>query len=135
MQIFLRILKELGIAIIFILLIVAILAFAFKDKVPFGTEVPEAVKYTVVDRDDFKVGDAGVEDKKNPDQVYQTSAKQLEEYITEKIVSPGRIAPFDSIESVPDVPSEIVSSKTNVPEESLSGTESGQDSTRELTLE
>lgn len=135
MQIFLRILKELGIALIFILLIVAILAFAFRDKVPFGTDVPEAVNYTVVNREDFKVGDTGVEDKKNPDQVYQTSAKQLEEYITEKIVSPGRIAPFDSIESVPDVPSETVSTKTNVSDETLSNTADGQASTEESTLE
>lgn len=132
MQVFLRILKELGIAIIFILLIVAILAFAFRDKVPFGTEVPEAVSYTAINQKDYVVADSAVEEAKSPDQIYKTSVKQLEEYITEKIVSPGRIAPFGSIDGAKDVPSEKVSDKSAI-QNSSSG--NSQIFTNESTLE
>lgn len=137
MQIFLRILKELGIAIIFILLILAILAFAFRDKVPYGTEVPKSVEYVNIDKKDYDVrGD--VENKENPTQTYQTSIEQLEEYLTEKIVSPGRFAPFDPIASVPDVPSEIVLNMSNLLVTEGSGTVSTNvdfSLTEESTLE
>lgn len=133
MQIFLRILKELGIAIIFILLIVAILAFAFRDKVPFGTEVPEAVKYTAIDREAYTAVSTGIEEQKNPDQIYQTSAKQLEQYLTEKIVSPGRIEPFDTIESVSDIPEELVKNRFNI--DGGFTDDDGQVSINESTLE
>ena len=113
MQIFLRILKELGIAIVFVLIILAVLAVAFYDKVPYGTEVPESIKYTNIERDEYNVrGD--VEDKFNPTLTYQTSNKQLEEYLTEKMVSPGRFAPFDPVTSVPDVPTDRVQSMSNM---------------------
>lgn len=132
MQVFLRILKELGIAIIFILLIVAILAFAFRDKVPFGTEVPEAVSYSAISKKDFIVADSAVENAKSPDQIYKASVKQLEEYITEKIVSPGRIAPFGSTSGEADLPSEKVADKSAIQD---STTLNSQIFTNESTLE
>lgn len=136
MQIFTRILKELGIAILFMLLILAILAFAFRDKVPYGTKVPDSIDYANIDKKDYDVrGD--VEDKTNPTQTYQTSTAQLEAYLTEKIVSPGRFAPFDPIDSVPDVPSETILNMSDM----LTTDENGnvltgvQNSTTESTLE
>lgn len=107
MQIFKRILKELGIALLFLLLILAVLAFVFYDKVPFAKQVPEPVDYANINRDDYKArGD--LEEQANATQVFETSSSQLEEYLTEKIVSPGRFDPFNPINSVSDIPSDIV---------------------------
>lgn len=112
MQIFMRILKELGIALLFLLLILAVLAFAFYDKVPFGKQIPESIKYTNINKDDYKPkGD--VEDKANATQTYETSTSQLESYLTEKIVSPGRFDPFNPINSVSDVPTEKINGSVN----------------------
>ena len=113
MQIFMRILKELGIALLFLLLILGVLAFAFYDKVPFGTKVPEPIDYANINRDDYNVR-GNVEDQANATQTYETSTSQLEEYLTEKIVSPGRFDPFNPIESVSDVPTEIVNGNAGV---------------------
>ncbi|MBO5179646.1 MAG: hypothetical protein J6B87_04805 [Clostridia bacterium] len=108
MQIFMRILKELGIALLFLLLILGILAFAFYDKVPYGTKVPDPIDYASINKDEYNIrGD--LEDQANATQTYETSTSQLEEYLTEKIVSPGRFDPFNPINSVSDVPSEKVS--------------------------
>lgn len=107
MQVFKRILKELGIAILFLLLILGVLAFAFYDKVPFGREVPDSIDYTNIDKSKYDVrGD--VEDRASATQTYQTSVGQLESYLTEKIVSPGRFEPFAPVDSVSDVPNERV---------------------------
>ena len=113
MQIFMRILKELGIALLFLLLILGVLAFAFYDKVPFGTKVPEPIDYANINRDDYNVR-GNVENQANATQTYETSTSQLEEYLTEKIVSPGRFDPFNPIESVSDVPTEIVNGNAGV---------------------
>ncbi|MBR4111259.1 MAG: hypothetical protein IKK43_06220 [Clostridia bacterium] len=107
MQIFMRILKELGIALLFLLLILGALAFAFYDKVPFGKKVPDSVKYTRINKDDYNVR-GNVEDQASATQTFETSSSQLESYLTEKIVSPGRFDPFNPIESVSDIPTETV---------------------------
>lgn len=107
MQVFKRILKELGIAILFLLLILGVLAFAFYDKVPFSREVPDSIDYTNIEKSKYDVrGD--VEEQKNATQTYQTSVGQLESYLTEKIVSPGRFEPFAPVNSVSDIPNERV---------------------------
>lgn len=123
MQIFMRILKELGIALLFLLLILGVLAFAFYDKVPFGTKVPEPIDYANINKEDYSVR-GNLEDQANATQTYETSSSQLESYLTEKIVSPGRFDPFNQIQSVSDIPSETVAGNINsasiVPNESKS---------------
>lgn len=109
MQIFKRILKELLIALLFLLLILGILAIAFYDKVPFGTKVPGPIEYANINKNDYNVR-GNVEEQANATQTYETSSTQLESYLTEKIVSPGRFDPFNQIDSVSDVPTETITS-------------------------
>lgn len=136
MPIFLRILKELGIALLFLLLILGVIAFVFYDKVPLGKVIPDSVKYTKIDQTQFKVTGEGIEDKKAATQTYETSASHLEEYLTEKIVNPGRFEPFSPITSEPDIPSERVGSGI-VGDEAQNGAKTGStaNTTGESVLE
>lgn len=139
MQVFMKIMKELGIAVLFLLLILCVLAFTFYDKVPFGKEIPEAVKYTKIEKSSYDVrGD--LEDRAGDTQTFQTSASQLEQYLTDKYVSPGRFEPFNTITSVSDIPNETVSISTAAPvqkaqDNTSANTESGTNTTSGSELE
>ena len=134
MRLFMKIMKELGIALLFVLVILGVLAVAFHNRVPYGKEVPESINYVNIEKSNFDVrGD--VEDKANATLTYQTSAKQLESYLTEKIVSPGRFAPFDATNSVSDVPSEVVTSDSTTVSGSTESTNTGSDTTKDDATE
>ena len=136
MPIFLRILKELGIAMLFLLLILGVIAFVFYDKVPLGKVIPESVKYTKIDQAQYSVNGEGVEDKAAATQTYETSPSQLEEYLTEKIVNPGRFEPFSPVTSEPDIPSERVGTVVTGEENGDSAkTDSTANTTDESALE
>ena len=136
MPIFLKVLKELGIALLFLLLILGVIAFVFYVKVPLGKVIPESVEYTKIDQSQFAVSGEGIEDKKAATQTFETSASQLEEYLTEKIVNPGRFEPFSPVTSEPDIPSERVGSVVTGEEGEISAkTGSTANTTGESALE
>lgn len=107
MEIFKKVLKEIGIAFILILVIAGVAIFAFYDKIPFARQIPESVKYSAIDRNDYSVS-GDVENIKNDTETYMSSSKELRYYELIKLVLPGRIYPFGSINAGTDIPTEYV---------------------------
>lgn len=108
MQIFLRILKETGIAIVALALVTLIVWLLFNEQLPFlGRTIPNPIDYAEINREDFDItGD--IEDETNPTQTYEPTNEQLNGYITDRYISTGAPNPFTSNNAEPDVPSERV---------------------------
>ena len=53
MKILLNILKEIGIAIVIIVILAAVVFVAFKDKIPYGMEIPKGDKYVQADSKEY----------------------------------------------------------------------------------
>ncbi len=123
MEIFKKVLKEVGIALILILVIASVAVIAFYKQIPFAKQIPESINYTSIDKSEYEVrGD--VEDTRNDTETYMSSAKELRYYELVKLVLPGRIYPFGSINSGTDLPSESVSG-TSVSNSSQSSSNGG----------
>jgi hypothetical protein len=57
MKIFLSILRELGILILIVLVLLAATFFAFKEQVPYAKEIPVGDEYAVANRKEYSVLD------------------------------------------------------------------------------
>ena len=108
MQVFLRILKETGIAIVVLMLVALVVWFLFKEQLPFlGQDIPDPVEYTEINKSDFDIkGD--IESETNPTLTYEATNEQLNGLITDRIISTGLPNPFNSNNAEADVPSERV---------------------------
>lgn len=109
MQIFLRILKETGIAIVFLIIITAVVWLLFKGHVPFlGEKVPDPVDYAEINKADFDI-EGDIESETNPTLIYEATTANLQQYQDDRLVSTGTINPFTMSDSTgSDVPSERV---------------------------
>lgn len=108
MQIFLRILKETGIAIVVLGLVTLVIWLLFNNQLPFlGQAIPEPVEYVEIDRADYDI-EGSIEDETNPTQVFEPTNEQLKGFLTEMYISTGAPNPFTSEQAEPDVPSERV---------------------------
>ena len=107
MDVFLRVLKEIGIALVLLLVVLAVVAFAFYDKVPFGVVVPDSVSYTSIEQSDYVVS-GNLENVTADTKVYNSTSSDLQLMETEKIVVPGSAHPFQNVSSETDLPFEKV---------------------------
>ena len=128
MQIFLRILKETGIAIIVLMLVALVMWLLFNKHLPFlGQDIPDAIEYVEVKESDFSTTGTDIENATNPTQVFEATNEQLNGLITDRYISTGLPNPFNSSSSEPDVPSErvtITNPTVIAPGETVSSTES-----------
>lgn len=109
MQIFLRILKETGIAIVFLIIITAVVWLLFQKHVPFlGEKIPDPIEYAEINKADFDI-EGGIESETNPTLIYEATTANLQQYQDDRLVSTGTINPFTMSNSTgSDVPSERV---------------------------
>ncbi len=108
MEIFKRVLKEIGISCILILVIGAVIVVAFYNKIPFSKQIPESIHYSKINRNEYSVrGD--VENTTSETETFMSSAQELRYYELIKLVLPGKINPFSSIGGETDIPTEKVS--------------------------
>ena len=116
MEIFKKVLKEIGIAILLCLIVAGISAILFYDKIPFAKQIPESINYTNIDKNDYNVrGD--VEDIANATETFVSKSSELRYYELIKYVLPGRHRPFGSINSGTDIPSEYVGKTVTIQED------------------
>lgn len=108
MDIFLRILKEIGIAIVALILVSLIVWLLFRGHLPFlGRDIPDPVDYVQINKSDYDIkGD--IEDETNPTLTYEATDGQLDGLESGRYVSTGGPNPFTSNSSESDVPSEMV---------------------------
>ena len=77
MQIILRILKEVGIAIVLLGLLLLIGYFLFKNQVPFlNSDIPNAVEYKGIDYAEYNI-EGDLENQKDPTKRYETTTNNL----------------------------------------------------------
>lgn len=108
MDIFLRILKETGIAIIVLVLVALVVWFLFHKQLPFlGQDIPEAVEYAEISKADFDI-EGDIESETNPTQTYEATNEQLNGYLKDRYLTTGLPNPFSSNHAETDVPSERV---------------------------
>ena len=109
----LKILREIGIALVLLVGIIAAMAFLFVDKIPIAVEIPEAGVYVKVDRNDFAVATNGIEDAQNETVVYQSTTTDLEIYSDELRYTSGKTEPLTNPEpGVSDIPTDIIVQET-----------------------
>ncbi len=135
MDVFLRILKEVGISIVALILVGLVIFFLFHSQLPFLEEdIPAPVSYAGIDNKKFDiVGD--IEDEINPTQTYKSTNEFLQQYMLKGYVSTGTPNPFTSNGSQPDVPSERVTSAPSQEDsmQSASSTQNGVEGNAEKT--
>ena len=109
MRYVLRILKELGIAIVLMGIMFAVGMFLFRNQLPFiSSDIPNAVKYEPINMADYDIkGD--LEDETDPTKTYTASNNSLRSMEKEYLIMTGSANPFSSNgDSEQDLPSETV---------------------------
>jgi len=112
MQIILRILKETGIAILLLGVLVLVGFFLFRKQVPFlSSDIPNAVTYAGITASDYDIkGD--LEDETDPTKTYTASNTSLRNVEKEYRILTGSANPFSSSSTTSDntfdLPTEIV---------------------------
>ncbi len=112
MRYFLRILKEIGIAIILLGIRFAFGMFLFRHQIPFlSSDIPNSVEYERINMADYDIkGD--IEDETDPTKTYTASNNSLRSMEREYLIMTGSANPFTSNGTGErDLPSEIVSIK------------------------
>lgn len=108
MQIFLRILKETGIAIIVLFLVAFLVWFLFQNQLPFlGKSIPDPVQYAGINKSDFDI-EGDIEDETNPTETHLVTQEQSKGFENNRYVATGVINPFSTETAESDVPSERV---------------------------
>lgn len=108
MDVFLRILKEIGIAIVALILVSLVVWLLFRNHLPFlGQDIPDPIDYVQINKSDFNI-EGDIEDETNPTLTYEATDGQLDGLESGRYVSTGGPNPFTSNSSESDVPSEMV---------------------------
>lgn len=129
-------LRELLIYLIIAGLIILAAYFLLRNYYPH-VEVPEASRYSVLNRDGYKVvGD--IQNEQNPTEIYATKTQELETDQTELRYIPGSVNPFVAQQGGSDLPtgyvgqsSDTESGDSGEPVETEEETEPSEDEAQE----
>ncbi len=109
MKILLNILKEIGIAIVIIVILAAVVFIAFKDKIPYGMEIPKGDKYVQADSKEYSAASNNrLENIKQITVTHETEPIQITNAENDVRMQTGKATPFGDIDSNSDLPTEKV---------------------------
>ena len=109
MKILLNILKEIGIAIVIIVILAAVVFVAFKDKIPYGMEIPKGDKYVQADSKEYSAASNNrLENVKQITVTHETEPIQITNAENDVRMQTGKATPFGDIDSNSDLPTEKV---------------------------
>ncbi len=109
MKILLNILKEIGIAIVIIVILAAVVFIAFKDKIPYGMEIPKGDKYVQADSKEYSAASNNrLENVKQITVTHETEPIQITNAENDVRMQTGKATPFGDIDSNSDLPTEKV---------------------------
>ena len=115
MKILLNILKEIGIAIVIIVILVAVVFIAFKDKIPYGMEIPKGDKYVQADSKEYSAASNNrLENIKPITVTHETEPIQITNAENDVRMQTGKATPFGDIDSNSDLPTEKVNGTINM---------------------
>ena len=108
-DIFLTILKEVGIGLAILVVLAAVTVFAFSSQLPFDEEVPKGDKYVEANLDDYSVSSTDRISEINQITItHETNQGQIISAENEVRIQTGKYTPFGTIGSTTDLPSEKV---------------------------
>jgi hypothetical protein len=109
MKKFLKILKEVGIALAAFLCVIGALAYLFIIKIPIADEIPQVAHMNLPPETDFAVATGGIENAQNETVVYQSTTTDLENYGSELRYISGKTEPLsNSSTSTSDIPTDVI---------------------------
>ncbi len=115
MKILLNILKEIGIAIVIIVILAAVVFVAFKDKIPYGMEIPKGDKYVQADSKEYSAASNNrLENIKQITVTHETEPIQITNAENDVRMQTGKATPFGDIGSNSDLPTEKVNGTINM---------------------
>ena len=98
MKILLNILKEIGIAIVIIVILAAVVFVAFKDKIPYGMEIPKGDKYVQADSKEYSAASNNrLENIKQITVTHETEPIQITNAENDVRMQTGKATPFGTI--------------------------------------
>lgn len=115
MKILLNILKEIGIAIVIVIILAAVAFVAFKDKIPYGKQIPEGEKYVQADSKEYSASSNNrLENIKQITVTHEIVPIQITNAESEVRIQTGKKTPFGDIDSSSDLPTEKVNGTINM---------------------
>lgn len=108
-DIFLKVLKEIGIGLVVLIVLAAVTVFAFSRQLPFDEKVPTGEKYVEADMDDYSVSSTDRISEINQITItHETNQGQIISAENEVRIQTGKYTPFGTIDNTTDLPSEKV---------------------------
>lgn len=124
-NIVLSILREIGIAVLLLVIMAAVIVVAFKDKLPYDEKVPTGDEYVKVNRATYSVSSTDRLSEINAITItHETNPGQIISAENEVRIQTGKYTPFGTISSTTDLPTERVGVTVAAPADSNTGTES-----------
>lgn len=106
-------LKEIGICLLLVILALGINAALFATRYPRNVEVPDAAVYVSIDRDNYVLANATIQDAKKQDVVFQSTKSLLDKYVGDYRYYEGTTNPFESEHVDSNIPNDYISSSSN----------------------
>lgn len=134
-NIFLGIIREIGIAIVILVILAAVIALAFKDQLPYNVEVPTGENYVRANLKSYSVSSTDRISEVNAITItHEASQGNIKDAESEIRIQTGKYTPFATINGVSDLPTEKVGSTAieSMPTE-VSSTKNSADSSKEAT--
>lgn len=123
-KVLLTILKEIGIALLILVILCAAIVLAFRDQLPFDEEIREAEEYKKINLAEYKAASG---DRTSGLEVVVITHKADSNQITEAEnidrIQTGKYTPFGSIDSTSDLPTEMVGSNSSGDFQNLNNTD------------
>lgn len=108
-KIFLNILREVGIALGILVVLLAVTVIAFKDQLPFDDKVPSGEEYVKANLKTYSVSSTDRLAEVNKIKItHETNSGQIIDAENEVRILTGKYTPFGTIDSITDLPSERV---------------------------
>ena len=108
-NIFLAIIREIGIAILILAVLAAVIVLAFKDQLPYDDVIPVGEKYVRADKKTYSVSSTDRISEIDAIKItHEANAGQIIEAENQIRIQTGKYTPFGTIDGSSDLPSERV---------------------------
>ncbi|MBQ9314762.1 MAG: hypothetical protein IJ220_07225 [Clostridia bacterium] len=108
-KVFLGILREIGIALIIIVVFAAVTVFAFKDQLPYDEKVPQGEEYVKANMKTYSVSSTDrISEISAVTVTHEANAGQIIDAENKVRIQTGKYTPFGTIDSTTDIPTERV---------------------------
>lgn len=112
-NVFLTIIREIGILLIILVILSAVMVLAFKDQLPYDDIVPSGEQYTQVNKNSYTVTSTDrISEIDAVTVVHEANQSQIISAENDVRITTGKYTPFGTIDSTTDLPSEKVGVST-----------------------